>query len=93
MNRFENVKPGDETFCVEYDGEDYFVCLFMAACGNYVIATPMYSHCIDDFESQLEEMSMESEDRDGVDVYLLPENRVWLTKDEVMAHISQEETS
>lgn len=86
MNRFENVKPGDEVYCIEgYD--DFSILLFMAVCEEYVIVAPMYSHCIGDFEAQLEEMSMESEDRDGVDVYLIPENRVWLTKEEVLAHL------
>lgn len=87
MSRFDNVKPGDEVYCVEYDGDGYFICLFMAVCGDYVIATSVYSHCKDDFESQLEEMSMESEDRDGVDVYLLPKRRVFSTKQEVIEHM------
>lgn len=37
MNRFENVKPGDEVYCIE--GDDFSIFLFMAVCSDYVIVT------------------------------------------------------
>lgn len=83
MNRFENVKPGDEVYCIE--GDDFSIFLFMAVCSDYVIVTTEYYMI--DFEDQLKNMSEESVDCDGVTVNIFPKDKVWLTSDEVLAHL------
>lgn len=40
-----------------------------------------------DFEDQLKNMSEESVDCDGVTVNIFPKDKVWLTSDEVLAHL------
>ena len=51
----------------------------MAVCNGCVIVCPEYSGLENDFGSQLQEMCDESMEESGVDVYLFPEDRVFLS--------------
>lgn len=81
MGKFYNVKPGDTVYCIGEE-EDCSGFLFMAACNGYVIVCPEYSGLENDFGSQLQEMCNESMEESGVNVYLFPEDRVFLSAGE-----------
>ncbi len=88
VSKFENVKPGDTVYCIGEE-EDYSVFLFMAVCNGYVIVCPEYSGLENDFAGQLQEMCDESMEESGIDVYLFPEDRVFLSAGEAEERLEQ----
>ena len=88
MGKFDNVKPGDTVYCIG-DDEDYTGFLFMAVCNGYVIVCPEYSGLENDFGGQLQEMCDESMEESGVDVYIFPEDRVFLSVCEAEERLEQ----
>ena len=80
-------KVGQWIYAIEVE-EDYWEdaevsgFLFMAECGNYIIACSEYVHWEDDFESQLEEMCNESFEDQGVAVYLLRKDLCFETENQ-----------
>lgn len=88
MGKFDNVKPGNTVYCIG-DDEDYSGFLFMAACNGYVIVCPEYSGLENDFAGQLQEMCDESMEESGVDVYIFPEDRVFLSVCEAEERLEQ----
>lgn len=92
MGKFDNVKPGYTVYCFSGDedtGEGYSGFLFMAVCSGYVIVCPEYSGLENDFEGQLQEMCEESLEESGVDVYIFPEDRVFLTAEGAEGRLRQ----
>ena len=89
MGKFDNVKLGDTVYCIGDDEEDYTGFLFMAVCNGYVIVCPEYSGLENDFGGQLQEMCDESMEESGVDVYLFPEDRVFLSACEAEKQLRQ----
>lgn len=92
MSKFDSVKPGDTVYCISGDedtGEDYSGYLFMAMCNGYVIVCPEYSGLENDFDGQLQEMCGESLEESGVDVYIFPEDRVFLSVCEAEERLEQ----
>lgn len=69
-------KVGQCIYAIEVE-EDYWDeaeisgLLFMAECGNYIIACSEYMQWEDEFENQLEEMCEESRENFGVEVHLV----------------------
>jgi len=63
--------------------------LFMAECGDYILACSEYAHLEDDFESQLEEMCDESAEWDGVSVCLLRKKLCFETKNQARDHLNE----
>ena len=88
MGKFDNVKPGDTVYCID-DEEECIGFLFMAVCNGYVIVCPEYSGLENDFGSQLQEMCDESMEESGVDVYIFPEDRVFLTAEGAEGRLRQ----
>ena len=89
MGKFDNVKLGDTVYCIGDDEEDYTGFLFMAVCNGYVIVCPEYSGLENDFDGQLQEMCDESMEESGVDVYIFPEDRVFLTAEGAEGRLRQ----
>ena len=88
MGKFDSVKPGDTVYCIG-DDEECIGFLFMAVCNGYVIVCPEYSGLENDFGSQLQEMCDESMEESGVDIYLFPEDRVFLSVCEAEERLEQ----
>ena len=88
MGKFDNVKPGDTVYCID-DEEECIGFLFMAVCNGYVIVCPEYSGLENDFGGQLQEMCDESMGENGVDVYIFPEDRVFLTAEGAEGRLRQ----
>ena len=78
-------KVGQWIWCIDQfndDLEDAEVSgyLFMAECGNYIIASCEYAHWEDDFENQLEEMYEESMEYHGVELFMLKKDLCFETQ-------------
>ena len=82
-------KPGDLIWVIEKDeyGDvaEVSVFLFMAKCSNYIICCSKYNSC-ESFEEQLEEMANESEEYQGIDVYMFKKEYCFKTQDEAYEH-------
>lgn len=80
-------KVGQWIYAIEVE-EDYWDeaevsgLLFMAECGNYILACSEYMHLEGEFESQLEEMCNESAEDCGVSVYLLRKDLCFETQNQ-----------
>ena len=88
MGKFDGVKPGDTVYRIG-DDEDCSGFLFMAVCNGYVIVCPEYSDLENDFAGQIQEMCDESMEESGIDVYLFPEDRVFLSAGEAEERLEQ----
>lgn len=87
-------KVGQWIYAIEVE-EDYWDeaevsgLLFMAECGNYIIACSEYAHWEDDFENQLEEMCNESAEDCGIDVYLLRKDLCFETENQAEDYLNE----
>lgn len=63
--------------------------LFMAVCGNYIIACSEYAHWEGSFENQLEEMCNESFEDQGVDVYLVRKDLCFETLNQAEDYLNE----
>lgn len=82
-------KVGDTVWCIDEEYEEYFGYLFMGMCGEYVIVCPEEYSFQDDFQRQIESMSYESINYEGVDVYIYHRKNVFLTKEEAEAKLKE----
>lgn len=85
MDKIKNIKPGTLVYCIE--GDDFSGYLFMANCLDYVIVCPEYMAYEGFFIGQLEAMSRESYEWQGIDLYIFPISKVFLTESEAMANM------
>lgn len=87
-------RVGQWIWCIEvvddcWDEAEVSGFLFMAECGDYVIASPEYAHWEDDFESQLEEMCEESFKEHGVEVYILKKDYCFETQNQAEDYLNE----
>ena len=80
-------KAGQRIWVIEaeencWDEAEITGLLFMAECGDYILACSEYAHLEDDFESQLEEMCNESAEWEGVSIRLLRKALCFATKNQ-----------
>ena len=87
-------KVGQWIYAIEVE-EDYWDeaevsgILFMAECGNYILACSEYMHLEGDFESQLEEMCNESAEDCGVSVYLFRKDLCFETRNQAEDYLNE----
>lgn len=87
-------KPGQLVYGIEYDEDDLEEAdvtgyLFMAECGDYLICTSDYVHCMGNFDWQLREMHRESCRDYGVEVHMLHKNLAFPTLEEAEAALKE----
>ena len=82
-------KVGDVIWCTDED--TYSGIIFMGMCGDYVIGCSMYAHLEDAFDTQIAEMSLESKENYGVEVYIFHKDDVFLTREEAEAKLKEME--
>lgn len=87
-------KVGQWIWCIDHFNDDLEEAevsgyLFMAECGDYIIASSEYAHWEDDFKNQLEEMYEESIEYRGVEVFLLKKDSCFGTQNQAEDYLEE----